>query len=226
MDEEEEEEHEEEQVNGEEERGEEAEDMEGGFGHKLRLQKGIPPQLDLLGKRTGSLLVLDSVKENVETISRDDPTILLTDGSYHHRSLRRGLNRGRMSSDSPLHLGTEKRFRHSRRDRPRLDTLDWKGERGSMACTDPSSLTLQPGQYKHEDSCSTCSSSSESEEEGYFLGQRIPLPPQLRRPASDDGDREGEREAEKDWGLRNSFRRRRRTSSLGAKDKDKNCAIS
>ncbi|XP_062315442.1 prickle planar cell polarity protein 3 [Osmerus eperlanus] len=198
LDEEEEEEHEEEQANGEEERGEEAEDMEGGFGQNLRLQKGIPPQLDLL------------------------------DGSYHHRSLRRGLNRGRMSSDSPLHLGTEKRFRHSRRDRPRLDTLDWKGERerGSMACTDPSSLTLQPGQYKHEDSCSTCSSSSESEEEGYFLGQRIPLPPQLRRPASDDGDREGEREGEKDWGLRNSFRRRRRTSSLGAKDKDKNCAIS
>lgn len=201
--EEEEEENEQEPAEGEENQGveeEEEEDMDGGFGHRLHLQKGIPPQMDLL------------------------------DGSYHHRSLRRGWNRSRMSSESPLHLGTERRFRHSRPDRPRLDTLEWKGERerGSSSSTDPSSLTLQPGKYKHEDSCSTCSSSSDSEEEGFFLGQPIPLPPQLRRPHPHDRDREGDRErdGEKEWGLRNSLRRRRRTNSLGAKDKDKNCAIS
>lgn len=159
---------------------------------------------------------------------------LLTDGSYQHRSLRRGWNRGRVASDSILHLGTETRFRHSLPDRPRLDALEWRGQRESASLsspgtTEPLSLTLQPAQYnKHEDSCSTCSSSSESEEEGYFLGQPIPLPPQLtRRPPSVDGEREGERKGVKDRGLRNSLRRRkRRANSLGAKDKDKNCAIS
>ncbi|KAM4610399.1 uncharacterized protein prickle3 [Polymixia lowei] len=196
-----EEENEEEQAEGEEDQPDECE-MKGGFGRRLHLQKGIPPQMDLL------------------------------DGScYHQRSLRRGWSRCRMASDSTLHLGTERRFRRSRPDRPRLDTLDWRGEKERDSAASPSapSLTLQQGHYKHEDSCSTCSSSSDSEEEGYFLGQPIPLPPQLRRHQPEDGkEREeaGEREAEKDWGLRGSFRRRRRAHSLGAKDKDKNCAIS
>ncbi|KAG5838906.1 hypothetical protein ANANG_G00228650, partial [Anguilla anguilla] len=34
---------------------------------------------------------------------------------------------GRLASDSPLHLGTERRFRQGRSDRPRLDSLDWRG---------------------------------------------------------------------------------------------------
>ncbi|TNN73264.1 hypothetical protein EYF80_016427 [Liparis tanakae] len=127
-------------------------------------------------------------------------------------------------------LGAERHSRHSRPDRPRLDTLDWRGEkerdkRGSAAA---GSLTLQPGQRKHEDSCSTCSSSSDSEDDGFFLGQPIPLPPQLRKQRPEEGqDREGdgEREGPRDWGVRGSLRRRR-AHSLGAKDKDKNCAIS
>uniref|UniRef100_A0A096LQ84 Prickle planar cell polarity protein 3 n=1 Tax=Poecilia formosa TaxID=48698 RepID=A0A096LQ84_POEFO len=87
-----------------------------------------------------------------------------------------------------------------------------------------SSLSLQQGPHKHEDCCSTCSSSSESEEEGFFLGQRIPLPPQLRQP--DDGPArrpEEVLEAQRDRGLRGSIRRRRAQS---AKEKDKNCAVS
>ncbi|CAB1336504.1 unnamed protein product, partial [Coregonus sp. 'balchen'] len=196
--EEEEEEENEERREGEEEQAE-GEEEDGGFGRRLHMQRGIPPQMDLL------------------------------DGSYQHRSLRRGWNRGRVASDSTLHLGTERRFRHSRPDRPRLDALEWRGARervslSSPGTTEPPSLTLQPTQYKkHEDSCSTCSSSSDSEEEGYFLGQLIPLPPQLtHRPQSVDREREGE----KDRGLRNSLRRKRRANSLGAKDKDNNCAIS
>ncbi|XP_024231781.1 prickle-like protein 1 isoform X2 [Oncorhynchus tshawytscha] len=204
----------EEEEEEDEERGEKEEEQveweeeDGGFGRRLHMEKGIPPQMDLL------------------------------DGSYQHRSLRRGWNRGRVASDSVLHLGTETRFRHSLPDRPRLEALEWRGQRESASLsspgtTEPLSLTLQPTQYnKHEDSCSTCSSSSESEEEGYFLGQPIPLPPQLtRRPPSVDGEREGEGDGErkgvKDRGLRNSLRRKkRRANSLGAKDKDTNCAIS
>ncbi|XP_028266832.1 protein prickle isoform X2 [Parambassis ranga] len=173
---------------------------EGGFGSRLHLQKGIPPQMDLL------------------------------DGSsYCQRNLRRGWNRNHIPSDPALHPGSERRCRRSRPERPHLDTLDWRGEkdrdgRGS------SSLTLQPGQHKHDDACSTCSSSSDSEEEGYFLGEPIPLPPQLRKHQPEGGrDREEEeeegREVQRDWSLRGSIRRRR-AQSLSAKDKDKNCTIS
>ncbi|XP_062397795.1 prickle planar cell polarity protein 3-A isoform X1 [Sardina pilchardus] len=226
-----EEDEEEEEVRGEGEEDEEEREEEeamGGFGRRLRFQKGIPPHMDLL------------------------------DGSYH-RSIRRGAhNRGHVPSDSPLHLGTERRFRRSRSDRPRLETLEWRGgERlhaaasgsevsGAMAGASLESpdrpgnpLTLQAAHFRHEDSCSTCSSSSDSEEEGYFLGQPIPLPPQLRRPGPGEGgqggggeeEEEGAEEEEgeaREWGgLRGSLRRRtRRTQSFSAKDKDKNCILS
>ncbi|XP_035015746.1 prickle planar cell polarity protein 3 isoform X1 [Hippoglossus stenolepis] len=197
---EEEEENEEELREGEE--GQQVEEeVEGGFGSRLNLQKGIPPQMDLL------------------------------DGSsYQQRNLRRGWNRCRVPSDPSLHPGSERRTRHSRTERPQLDTLDWRGEKDadSRGCSNVSSLSLQPGHYKHEDSCSTCSSSSDSEEDGFFLGQPIPLPPQLRKQQPDEGeDREGgqEKEVQSDSGLRGSFRRRR-AHSFSAKDKDKNCAIS
>ncbi|XP_062282903.1 prickle-like protein 2 isoform X1 [Scomber scombrus] len=184
-----------------EEPQQEEDEVEEGFGSRLNLQKGIPPQMDLL------------------------------DGSsYHQRSLRRGWSRCRMPSDPANQPGRERQSRCSRPDRPRLDTLDWRGEkeRDGRGSANASALTLQPGQYKHEDSCSTCSSSSDSEEEGFFLGQPIPLPPQLRKHQPEEG-KEGEveedGEAQREWGLRGSIRRRR-SHSLGAKDKDKNCAIS
>uniref|UniRef100_A0A146ZU02 Prickle n=1 Tax=Fundulus heteroclitus TaxID=8078 RepID=A0A146ZU02_FUNHE len=174
---------------------------EGGFGSRLLLQKGIPPQMDLL------------------------------DGSsYHQRHLRRGPGRSRTSSDPVLHSGSDRRLRGSRPERPWLDTLDPRGEKerdGRSSCSVPS-LSLRHGPYKHEDSCSTCSSSSESEEEGFFLGQRIPLPPQLRQQPPEDGRAwrtERGLEGERERGLRGSIRRRRALSQ-SAKDKDKNCAVS
>ncbi|KAM6925582.1 prickle-like protein 2 [Xenentodon cancila] len=175
----------------------EDEEEEGGFGSRLHLQKSIPTQMDLL------------------------------DGSSHqHCNARRGRSRCHVPSDPSPHLGSERRFRSSRPDRPRLDTLDWRGEKDSRGSFSNSSLTLQPGQYKHEDSCSTCSSSSDSEEEGFFLGQRIPLPPQLRKQQADEVQpKEEGREMQRDGGLRGSIRRRRALSQ-SAKDKDKNCAIS
>ncbi|XP_047436773.1 prickle planar cell polarity protein 3 isoform X2 [Mugil cephalus] len=184
-----------------EENQQDEDEVEGGFGSRLNLQKGIPPQMDLL------------------------------DGSsYQQRHLRRGWGRCRVPSDSSLRPRSERRSQRSRPDRPQLDTLDWRADkdRDGRWSTNGSSLTLQPGQYRHEDSCSTCSSSSDSEEEGYFLGQRIPLPPQLRKQLPEEGKDIGAeegREVQRDSGLRGSLRRRR-ALSLGAKDKDKNCAIS
>uniref|UniRef100_A0A3B3V4J8 Prickle planar cell polarity protein 3 n=1 Tax=Poecilia latipinna TaxID=48699 RepID=A0A3B3V4J8_9TELE len=144
-----------------------------------------------------------------------------SDGSsYHRHHLKRGWGRSRTSSDPVLPPGLERR----RSDRPRLDTLDLRAESRRDARSSCSSLSLQQGPHKHEDCCSTCSSSSESEEEGFFLGQRIPLPPQLRQP--DDGPArrpEEVLEAQRDRGLRGSIRRRRAQS---AKEKDKNCAVS
>lgn len=201
VDEDEEEDENEEELQEHEESQQDEDEVEEGFGSRLHLQKGIPPQMDLL------------------------------DGSsYHQRSVRRGWSRGRVPSDPALHSEAERRSRRSRADRPRLDTLEWRveKERDRRGSAKTSSLILQPGRHKHEDSCSTCSSSSDSEEEGYFLGQPIPLPPQLRKQQPEEGkDREGaeEREVQRDWGLRGSIRRRR-AHSLGAKDKDKNCAIS
>ncbi|XP_061839384.1 uncharacterized protein prickle3 isoform X2 [Nerophis lumbriciformis] len=191
LDEEEDEEENEEVPPDNEDSPQDEDEVKGGFGSSLHLQKGIPPQMDLL------------------------------DGSsYHQRSLRRGWSRGRVSSDPSLHPTSDRSSRHSQADRPPLDTLD-HGERGN----DVSSLVLQPGRHKHEDSCSTCSSSSDSEQEGYFLGQPIPLPPQLRKhEAKEDKDTKEEGEPAQ-WGLRDSIRRRR-AHSLGAKDKDKNCTVS
>ncbi|XP_029975724.1 prickle planar cell polarity protein 3 isoform X2 [Salarias fasciatus] len=183
----------EEEPNEGEENEPEEEEQQGGFGSRLHLRKGIPPQMDLL------------------------------DGSsYQQRHPRRGWSRSRAPSDPALHPGPERRSRRSRPERPQLDTLDWRESLGSSSS---SALTLQPGHCKHEDSCSTCSSSSDSEEEGFFLGQPIPLPPHLRKQQPEQGDRKEEDGKERDKGLRGSFRRRR-AHSLGAKDKDKNCAIS
>ncbi|XP_051526023.1 prickle planar cell polarity protein 3-B-like isoform X1 [Myxocyprinus asiaticus] len=140
----------------------------------------------------------------------------LLDGSYH-----RGFHRS--------HLATEKRmrrFRGSRRDRPRLDTLDYRDgdcRRRSNSVLDGSrngSLKLHSSRYRHEDSCSTCSSSSDSEEEGFFLGQRIPLPPQL---TGGERVREGQREEEDEEKRRTGSFRRKRTRSLSGKDK--NCIL-
>lgn len=207
-----------------EENQEDKDKGEGGFGKRLHLQKGTPPHMDVLGKPSGSLKI-NSIKWSLFCFSHS--FFFIPDGSsYQQRHMRRGWGRCHTPSDP----GSERRSRRPRPDRPRLDSLDWKGEkdRESRGSSNASSLTLQPGQYKHEDSCSTCSSSSDSEEEGYFLGQPIPLPPQLRKqPPEEAKDRGGEegKEVQRDLGLRGSIRRKR-AHSLGAKDKDKNCAIS
>ncbi|XP_039628965.1 prickle-like protein 2b isoform X1 [Polypterus senegalus] len=122
---------------------------------------------------------------------------------HHHRSRRSRRSR----SDNALHLAAE---RHSHiRERPQLRIREDydrfmlpRGGRDSLGRgykRDPyiqcprttSDLTLQNpighrlGAYyddydDDDDWCSTCSSSSESDDEGYFLGEPIPRPVQLR----------------------------------------------
>ncbi|TWW57061.1 Prickle planar cell polarity protein 3 [Takifugu flavidus] len=171
----------------------------GALGNPPHLREGVPPQMDLL------------------------------DGfSYRQEGLRRGWHQSGIPKDPVLHRRTERRHRSSQSTRPRLDSLERRGEKdGNKQESDGASpLTLRPSKYKHEDCCSTCSSSSDSEEEGYFLGQPIPLPPQLRKHQPEEGgEEERGREVQRDRGLRGSIRRRR-AHSLGAKDRDKNCAIS
>lgn len=151
--------------------------------------------------------------------------LVSSDGSSSYQcNTRRGWER-----DPVLYPGSERRSQNPRPDRPRLDSLDTRGEkeRDGRSSFSTSSLILQPGQHKHGDSCSTCSSSSDSEEEGFFLGQRIPLPPQLQKPQPEEiqVQEPGERgEIQRDWSLRGSMRRR--AVSMGAKDKDKNCVVS
>lgn len=203
---------------------------EGGFGRRLNLQKGVPPQMDLLGKRQQNPSRFCMFVESSWFCFISFFFLQLDGSSYHPLHLRNGWGRSRTSSDPVLPPSSERRLRSARPERPHLDTLDLRGGKdrdGRSSCSIPS-LSLQQGRYKHGDSCSTCSSSSESEEEGFFLGQRIPLPPQLRQQQPDEPKarkpEEGP-EVQRDRGLRGSIRRRRALSHSG-KDKDKNCAVS
>ncbi len=141
--------------------------------------------------------------------------MFLSDGSYQRS----------FCQESGGHHPMEKRLRRSRgsrSDRPRLETLECRvGDRRRSNSILDGSLTLHSTRHRHEDSCSTCSSSSDSGEEGFFLGQRIPLPPQL---TGEERAAEGQAEDE-DKSRRGSFMRRR-TQSLSRKDKDKNCILS
>nr|XP_023675123.1 prickle planar cell polarity protein 3-like isoform X1 [Paramormyrops kingsleyae] len=178
--------------------GDQGQVVPGGFRRKL---SSFPPQMDLF-----------------------------VDGPFPHRSYRRGpqsCKREHLASDCAVTIGTETRFRQGQSDRPRLDSLDWRGEL-EKGCSIPATppLSLCPGYFKHEDCCSTCSSSSESEEEGYFLGQPIPLPPQLCRSQAGVGERERGKRGETEDGLQNSHKRRERGRTHSFSGKDKNCILS
>ncbi|KAL4622590.1 hypothetical protein GN956_G20124 [Arapaima gigas] len=172
------------------------ENTKGSFEKRLRFQKQTPPSC--MAPQKASL-----------------------DGMYHLRGFQRrggSWSRGHIASKK----GTERRVSRLQPDRPCLDTLEWQGDGEKQLHTtpEPPQFTLIPGFYKHEDSCSTCSSSSESEEEGYFLGQPIPVPPQLRQPSSECRQMEAWRDGEKECD-QNSLRRTHSTTS-----KDKTCSIS
>ncbi|XP_066554083.1 prickle-like protein 2b isoform X1 [Amia ocellicauda] len=127
---------------------------------------------------------------------------------HHHRSRRSRRSR----SENALHLAAERRTQV--RDRPQLHIREdydqfaiprggrdsfgsgYKREAFRQCPRTTSDLTLQNpmnhrlgpyfDDYDDDDWCSTCSSSSESEDEGYFLGEPIPRPVQLRYLTSDE----------------------------------------
>ncbi|XP_058855653.1 prickle-like protein 2 isoform X1 [Acipenser ruthenus] len=127
---------------------------------------------------------------------------------HHHRPRRSRRSR----SENALNLAAERQSQV--RDRPQLhlreeydpfvlprggrDALGYgyKREPYGRCPRTTSDLTLQNptshhrlgpqfDDYEDDDWCSTCSSSSESEDEGYFLGEPIPQPVQLRYLTSD-----------------------------------------
>uniref|UniRef100_H2ZYW8 Prickle planar cell polarity protein 3 n=1 Tax=Latimeria chalumnae TaxID=7897 RepID=H2ZYW8_LATCH len=144
------------------------------------------------------------------------------------RSFRQPKSGWRAQSDNALHLATERRFR--RRERPQLYTQEeFEGagadpnECGPSKRERPASSLNTVSQnhaldrFHDEDWCSTCSSSSDSEEEGYFLGQPIPLPPRLRASLTGDPNSGGRNAAETE--TEKTLRRKKRL-------KDQNCIVS
>ncbi|KAG9483599.1 hypothetical protein GDO78_009491 [Eleutherodactylus coqui] len=132
------------------------------------------------------------------TQSRDN------DQQYRHHHRQRKSRRSR--SDNALHLATEQcnkmkdkpllreyeRLMQQRGGRDQMDQVV-RREMYNRYQRTASDLALQNhlcerwGQQMNEyDWCSTCSSSSESDNEGYFLGEPIPQPTRLRYVTSED----------------------------------------
>ncbi|KAK6466718.1 prickle planar cell polarity protein 3 [Huso huso] len=163
------------------------------------------------------------------------PDMDLLDGTSHHRSFRRQRRPGgcRASSENSLHFGTGPRYRGSRSERPGIHTgedthapvphIDRPGHTAGLSI-DPAAHPPCHRREPHSHYCSSSSSSSDSEEEGFFLGEPIPLPPQLRGPpprTREDRGRGGEqRTAGRGGG------KRRKGNSGSGKDRDKNCIVS
>ncbi|XP_043933864.1 prickle-like protein 2 isoform X2 [Protopterus annectens] len=128
----------------------------------------------------------------------------------HHRGHRRHKTRKsrRSRSDNALHLATEQNYRlferppfYTREDCDQFmmqggtrEALQNEQRRYSQCPRTTSDLTLQnpfnekwrPYFNEHDDMCSTCSSSTDSDAEGYFLGEPIPRPTQLRYITNDE----------------------------------------
>ncbi|XP_078270678.1 prickle-like protein 2b isoform X2 [Rhinoraja longicauda] len=178
---------------------------------QLSAQARLPPGFDCpdgaVGSRAGPGI-------NARIAPMSDRTQRRLHGQEHasrrHRHRSRRSRRSR--SDNALHLASDRCCQA--RDRPQAfpgedygQLVTRRGGReafGSGHLRDPcggryprtaSDLTLQnqagdkllrPYFNDHSDWCSTCSSSSESEEDGYFLGQPIPRPVQLRPITSEE----------------------------------------
>ncbi|XP_040215111.1 prickle-like protein 2 [Rana temporaria] len=130
------------------------------------------------------------------------------DNEQHYRRHHQRRSR-RSRSDNALHMATEQcskmkekpllraredyeRFMQQRGGRDQMDQVV-RREMYNRYQRTASDLALQNhlcerwGQPMNEyDWCSTCSSSSESDNEGYFLGEPIPQPTRLRYVTSDD----------------------------------------
>ncbi|KAJ8361211.1 hypothetical protein SKAU_G00177360 [Synaphobranchus kaupii] len=111
---------------------------------------------------------------------------------HHHRSRRSRRSR----SENALHLAAERRPPRagappSARPRGLRPVPPAQGRQGPVRGRE-NPMSHRPGPYTwddyddDDDRCSTCSSSSESDDEGYFLGEPIPRPVQLRYLTSEE----------------------------------------
>ncbi|XP_036387737.1 prickle-like protein 2b [Megalops cyprinoides] len=176
-----------------------------------RLQQGFSFQeedrLGLAGGANNARLAPMSERTRRRGMGQEEPR---RRHHHHHRSRRSRRSR----SENALHLAAERRP-HAQ-ERPQLHVReDYDRFPPPRGARDPfgggrfrqesyrpcprttSDLTLQnpmshrPGNYgwddyEDDDWCSTCSSSSESDDEGYFLGEPIPRPVQLRYLTSEE----------------------------------------
>lgn len=107
---------------------------------------------------------------------------------HQHRHQHHRRHRSRKSrSDNALNLLTKERVQMGYRADPKGNALACSGRQNlrghptSVATSDYRVHGPDMGAFlglygDHDDWCSTCSSSSDSEEEGFFLGQPIPQP--------------------------------------------------
>nr|XP_033782485.1 prickle-like protein 2 isoform X2 [Geotrypetes seraphini] len=167
-----------------------------------RMLQGFPFESGMTGNDMAgqSSVKFPPLSERTRRRTRDN------DQNYRHHRQRRSR---RSRSDNALHLASEQCNRM--KDKPFLRTREdydrFMLQRGSRDAMEPghkremyshyqrtaSDLALQNhiferwGPYLNEyDWCSTCSSSSESDNEGYFLGEPIPQPTHLRYVTSED----------------------------------------
>ncbi|XP_041130056.1 prickle planar cell polarity protein 3 [Polyodon spathula] len=132
-------------------------------------------------------------------------------------------------------FGTGPRCRGWRNERPGIHTgedthtpiphADRSGHTAGLSIH--SDRTAHPPCHRrepHSHYCSSSSSSSDSEEEGFFLGEPIPLPPQLRGPPPRTKEDRGRGGEQRTAGRRGG--KRRKGNSGSGKDRDKNCIMS
>ncbi|MEE6502584.1 hypothetical protein FKM82_004559 [Ascaphus truei] len=168
-----------------------------------RMHQGFPFEAGMsmteMSSQPNVKLTPMSERTRRRTQSRDN------DQHRHHRQRRSRRSR----SDNALHLASEQcsKLKEKQFARTREDYERFMQQRGGREPTDQvarremysryqrtaSELALQNhlcerwGPHMNEyDWCSTCSSSSESDNEGYFLGEPIPQPTRLRYVTSED----------------------------------------
>ncbi|XP_069501375.1 prickle planar cell polarity protein 3 isoform X2 [Ambystoma mexicanum] len=147
---------------------------------------------------------------------------------HQHRSKRPHHRRDRRAhSDNALHLASGTHQRNP-------EGMEWEVPPGGRSRVSQSSSRLEEATHSQmrgarysfhgeSDLCSTCSSSSsDEEEEGFFLGERIPLPPHLR-VSSIAGSQAGTSSSMPRLQVEKAEGRGRHRSRL---QKDKNCLIS
>ncbi|XP_041035572.1 prickle planar cell polarity protein 3-like isoform X2 [Carcharodon carcharias] len=170
-----------------------------GKGHRAGSEGGSPATAS---PRPGAGERTDTVPQDPDVTTQAGPASQLDRGVTGDRKpgprdprLSRSEHRGRVGDEDSV-KGSEQRGPPQRRVRPAGQGAP-PGEQAPPAAAEPAGghparhrWAKWPGGHRDArpgldgERCSSCSSSSESEEDGFFLGEPIPAPRYLRTPAS------------------------------------------